>query len=89
MKFSSPKTTLLACLVIAAAVTTSGCGVVNGIRAKSELNEGARLYRSGDFDEALFIKAPRTMRYEEVVKVIDALKGAGARPIGLQLVDLE
>lgn len=40
-------------------------------------------------ERTVFIKAPRTMRYEEVVKVIDALKGAGARPIGLQLVDLQ
>ncbi len=40
-------------------------------------------------ERTVFIKAPRTMRYEEIVKVIDALKGAGARPIGLQLVDLE
>lgn len=52
MKFSSAKTALLASLVIAAAFATSGCGLINGIRAKSELNEGARLYRSGDFAEA-------------------------------------
>lgn len=52
MKFSSAKTALLASLVIVAAFATSGCGLINGIRAKSELNEGARLYRSGDFAEA-------------------------------------
>ena len=40
-------------------------------------------------ERTVFIKAPRTMRYEEIVKVIDAIKGAGARPIGLQLVDLQ
>ena len=52
MKFSSAKTALLVCLVFAAAAATSGCGIVNGIRAKNEINEGARLYRSGDFAEA-------------------------------------
>ncbi len=52
MKFSSAKHAVLACLAVAAAVAASGCGPINGIRAKSELNEGARLYRSGDFDDA-------------------------------------
>ncbi|MGH9943562.1 MAG: tetratricopeptide repeat protein, partial [Pyrinomonadaceae bacterium] len=32
--------------------TTSGCGVVNSLRAKSALNDGARAYKAGDFDEA-------------------------------------
>ncbi len=49
MKFSSAKSASLACLVVMMAAATSGCGFVNGIRAKSELNEGARLYRTGDF----------------------------------------
>lgn len=52
MKFSFPKSAFLAGLVIMMAVAASGCGFVNGIRAKSEVNEGARLYRSGDFAEA-------------------------------------
>ncbi len=33
-------------------VSTSGCGVVNRIRAKNELNEAARSYRESHFDEA-------------------------------------
>jgi tetratricopeptide (TPR) repeat protein len=32
--------------------TTSGCGVINRIRAKNQLNEAARSYREGRFDEA-------------------------------------
>lgn len=32
--------------------TTSGCGVINRIRAKNQLNEAARAYREGHFDEA-------------------------------------
>ncbi|HLA12190.1 MAG TPA: hypothetical protein VJ023_16505 [Pyrinomonadaceae bacterium] len=39
---------LLAILV----VSTSGCGLVNRIRAKNELNEAARAYRESNFEEA-------------------------------------
>jgi len=38
--------------------------------------------------KTVFIKAPRSIRYGQVAKVIDGLKGAGASPIGLQLDDL-
>jgi hypothetical protein len=40
--------TVLAILV----VTTSGCGLVNRIRSKNQLNEAARAYREGHFTEA-------------------------------------
>jgi biopolymer transport protein ExbD len=36
-------------------------------------------------EKTVFIKAPRSIAYGEVVKVIDGLKGAGADPVGLQL----
>ena len=39
-------------------------------------------------ERTVFIKAPRFISYGEVTKVIDALKGAGANPVGLQLDDL-
>ena len=39
-------------------------------------------------EKTVFIKAPRSIPYGEVTKVIDALKGAGANPVGLQLDDL-
>src|SRR6266576_4757715 len=32
--------------------TSSGCGVINRIRAKNQLNEAARAYREGHFEEA-------------------------------------
>lgn len=38
--------------------------------------------------KATFIKAPRGLRYDAVVRVIDVMKAAGAAPIGLQLDDL-
>lgn len=39
-------------------------------------------------EKTVFIKAPRSIPYGEVAKVIDSLKGAGAEPVGLQLDDL-
>jgi biopolymer transport protein ExbD len=39
-------------------------------------------------EKTVFVKAPRSLRYGEVVKVIDAIKGAGANPVGLQVDDL-
>jgi biopolymer transport protein ExbD len=38
--------------------------------------------------KTVFIKAPRSISYGDVAKVIDGLKGAGAEPIGLQLDEL-
>lgn len=36
-------------------------------------------------EQTVFIKAPRSIPYGEVAKVIDGVKGAGAQPVGLQL----
>ena len=36
-------------------------------------------------EKTVFIKAPRGMRYGEVMRVMDGLKATGATPIGLQL----
>ena len=48
MKLSQAKIILLL-LVVASASSLSGCGVVNRIRAKNALNEGARAYKEGNF----------------------------------------
>ena len=40
-------------------------------------------------EKTVFIKAPRSITYGEVARVMDGLKGAGADPIGLQLDDLK
>jgi biopolymer transport protein ExbD len=40
-------------------------------------------------EKTVFIKAPRTISYGEVARVIDGLKGSGADPIGLQLDGLK
>lgn len=39
--------------------------------------------------KAVFIKAPRTVAFGEVVKVIDVVKANGGQPIGLQIEALE
>jgi biopolymer transport protein ExbD len=39
-------------------------------------------------ERTVFIRAPRSVPYGEVAKVIDAVKGAGAEPIGLQTDEL-
>ena len=40
-------------------------------------------------EKTVFIKAPRSMPYGQVVKVMDGLKATGADPIGLQLDALQ
>ncbi|HKY27983.1 MAG TPA: hypothetical protein VJM12_08555 [Pyrinomonadaceae bacterium] len=49
MKPSQIRIVLALALVVA---TSSGCGVINRIRAKNELNEAARTYREGRYTEA-------------------------------------
>lgn len=43
---------------------------------------------TNEIEKTIFIKAPKSVRYGDVVKVIDAAKLAGASPIGLQIDDL-
>lgn len=51
--------------------------------ARFDLPERDRILKT------VFIKAPRSLPYGEVTRVIDSLKGVGAAPIGLQLDDLK
>lgn len=48
-------------------------------------------FREGtnEVEKTVFIKAPKSVKYGDVVKAIDAVKLAGASPIGLQIDDLE
>jgi biopolymer transport protein ExbD len=48
----------------------------------TNLPESERIQRS------IFIRAPKSMPYGDIVRVIDSVKGAGATPIGLQIDDL-
>src|SRR5689334_22678058 len=49
MKLSQTRIVIVVAILVA---TTSGCGVINRIRAKNQLNEAARAYREGRFEEA-------------------------------------
>jgi biopolymer transport protein TolR len=40
-------------------------------------------------EKTVFIKAPKTMNYGDIVKVVDAVKMSGATPLSLQIDDLE
>jgi biopolymer transport protein ExbD len=40
-------------------------------------------------EKTVFIKAPKTMNYGDIVKVVDAVKMSGASPLSLQIDDLE
>ena len=40
-------------------------------------------------ETTVFIKAPRSMSYGEIARVIDGVKGAGASPLGLQIDNLD
>jgi len=52
------------------------------LRDRADLPEDARI------EKTVFIKAPRSLPYADVVRVLDGIKGAGASPIGLQIDDL-
>ena len=53
-----------------------------GMETRSDVKEDDRI------EKTVFVKAPRAAKYGDVVKVIDAIKGAGASPVGLQVDDL-
>ena len=53
-----------------------------GYETRTDVKEEDRI------EKTVFVKAPRAAKYGDVVKVIDAIKGAGASPVGLQVDDL-
>ena len=55
---------------------------------RDELRDRADLPDSVRVEKTVFVKAPRSIPYADVVRVLDGLKGAGASPIGLQIDDL-
>lgn len=56
-----------------------------------KIREQTGVLREGtnEVEKTVFIKAPKSVKYGDVVKAIDAVKLAGAQPIGLQIDDLE
>ena len=53
-----------------------------GLEARTDLPPDERIERT------VFVRAPSSIRYGEVARVIDAIKGAGAQPVGLQTDEL-
>lgn len=51
-------------------------------------NNGVFRENTNEVEKTVFIKSPKSVRYGDVVRVIDAAKAAGASPIGLQIDDL-
>ncbi|MDQ2746050.1 MAG: biopolymer transporter ExbD [Acidobacteriota bacterium] len=64
-------------------LTTRLTAIFKDREANGVLREG-----TNEVEKTVFIKSPRSMKYGEVVRVIDAVKQAGAQPIGLQIDDL-
>lgn len=52
------------------------------LRDRTDLPEDVRVQKT------VFIKAPRSLPYADVMRVLDSIKGAGASPVGLQIDDL-
>jgi biopolymer transport protein ExbD len=55
---------------------------------RKRTDAGFKKFGTDRIEKTVFIKAPRSVKYGEVVKVIDGIKGAGADPVGLQVDDL-
>lgn len=55
---------------------------------KDRETNGVYRENTNEIEKTIFIKSPTTVRYGDVVRVIDAAKMAKASPIGLQIDDL-
>ena len=64
--------------------------LTNKLREIFKERENNGVFREGtnQVEKTIFIKSPKSVRYGDVVKVIDAAKIAGSEPIGLQIDDL-
>jgi biopolymer transport protein ExbD len=54
-----------------------------GMENRPDMSADERIERT------VFVKAPQSFKYGDVVKIIDAIKGAGASPVGLQTEALD
>ncbi|MFL6468644.1 MAG: biopolymer transporter ExbD [Pyrinomonadaceae bacterium] len=64
--------------------------LINRLKAIFQQREQADVRREGtnEIEKTIFIKSPTSIKYGDVARVIDAVKLAGAQPIGLQIDDL-
>lgn len=63
----------------------------NALSTLFKERESNLVYKEGtnEIEKTVFVKAPKAVKYGEVVKTIDAIKLAGATPVGLQIDDLQ
>lgn len=52
------------------------------LRDRTDLPDDVRVQKT------VFIKAPRSLPYADLILVLDSIKGAGANPVGLQIDEL-
>jgi biopolymer transport protein ExbD len=66
-------------------------GLTSTLAQTFKERENNLVYKEGtnEIEKTVFVKAPRAVKYGEVVKLIDAIKLAGAQPVGLQIDDLQ
>ena len=64
--------------------------LINNLKSVFSQREQNDVRREGtnEIEKTLFIKSPTSIKYGDVARVIDAVKEAGAQPIGLQIDDL-
>ena len=62
--------------------------IANGAASQQLVTDPERPF-SDSIERTVFIKAPRRLDYGSVAHVVDAVKLAGAYPIGLQIDDVE
>jgi biopolymer transport protein ExbD len=51
--------------------------------------ENNAVFREGtnEVEKTVFVRAPGSVKYDDFIKLLDAVKGAGAEPIGIQIDD--
>jgi len=64
--------------------------LINNLKSIFSQREQNDVRREGtnEIEKTIFIKSPTSIKYGDVARVIDAVKEAGAQPIGLQIDDL-
>jgi biopolymer transport protein ExbD len=56
---------------------------------KDRESNGVYKENTNEIEKTVFVKGPKTIKYGEVVKLIDAIKMSGATPVGLQVDNLD
>lgn len=69
---------------------TDASALTAKLEEQFKIRENNGTFREGtnEVEKTVFIKSPTSVRYGDVVRVIDAAKLAKASPIGLQIDDL-